>query len=163
MMSTLGSRSFFRLHRTRQPAWRAFAAPSLLFLAAGGLAGREMLVGRGSVGATGLVEQPCASVGPMAHGDEFRINFTATNRSDKSVRLYGVQGFCSDWGCVYGTSSFPLVIGPRASGTVTLIARSKGGSLPGAFNAEVALYSDAPGAERTALRVVGSVVARKGL
>lgn len=103
------------------------------------------------------VEPRIRDLGDLAPGVEIPIGITVTNLSGKPVKLLGISGFCVSWGCVFA-SDFPLRLAPHDSTTFDLHLRPKAAGFSGTFVADVVLFADAPGRERTPLRVTGNVV-----
>jgi hypothetical protein len=110
-------------------------------------------------GGTLQVEQRSVSLGGLPPGVEVPVTFAATNRTGEPIKLLGVSQLCTSWGCVYWErTAFPVWVAPCSTSTFRLKLRTRKLGTPVPFNAEVSLYSDAPGSEQTSLRVSGSIV-----
>lgn len=109
------------------------------------------------------VEPGVKDLGELAPGLKVPVEFTAINRSSRTVSLLGVNQYCTTWGCFYGkTGDFPVTIPVGASRTVTLRVDTRPQGFSGDFAGEVVLYSDVPGCEQTQLRIYGKVALAEG-
>ena len=102
------------------------------------------------------VDPAVRSLGMARAGAKIPVTFAVTNTSASAVRLLGIETGCMQWGCVEGTD-FPVRIPPSGCIDVTIGFRPPPGASLGPFAGEVKLYSDAPGSERTVLRISGEV------
>jgi hypothetical protein len=137
-------------------AWFLSALTSLLLFGLGAwlLGGTsEPIASEGAL----RVEPRVKDLGDLAPGAEVPVSFSVTNLSSKPVKLLGVPGFCVSWGCVYATG-FPVRVSPRTSTTFSLHIRPNTCESADKFAFEIALCTDAPGRERTPLRITGRVV-----
>lgn len=112
---------------------------------------------RAASGGALQVEAPVRDLGELVPQDEVQVAFSVTNQSGNPIKLLGVSGFCVSWGCVYATD-FPIRLAAHASTTFKLRLRPKSDQSSDGFVADVVLFSDAPGCERTPLRIKGRVL-----
>jgi hypothetical protein len=103
------------------------------------------------------VEPRMRALGDLAPGVEVPVPFTVTNLSSRPVKLLGVPGFCVSWGCISATG-FPIRVPPHTSSTFSLHLRPNTRGFSGEVAFDIVLYTDAPGRERTPLRIAGRVL-----
>ena len=83
----------------------------------------------------------------------------ATNSSSRPIRVVGIGEACTRWVCVRRATGLPCVVPPHATVEFGFRVVTKDGNRVGdaGFDREVALYSDCPGKNITAIHVSGKI------
>jgi hypothetical protein len=84
------------------------------------------------------------------------LRFTVSNRSSRTIRVLGVDSFCTTWGCIRPVG-LPVTVPPQSNREVQLLLKA---ALAGdhEFNTDVNWYWDWPGEPTASVRIQGRVV-----
>ncbi len=100
------------------------------------------------------IDPPLLILGDLPHRSRIPLSATLTNHGDRSVKMLGVAGTCSPWGCARATSS-TVEIPPGESRPVEMMFYSADERFVGDFSEDVTLYVDSPVVRRLLLRIQG--------
>jgi hypothetical protein len=105
------------------------------------------------------IEPAIQSLGELAPRSVVPVTLRATNRSSRPIRVIGIGETCARSHCVRRATGLPCVVPPHATAEFGFWVVTKDGNRVGdaAFDSEVAIYSDCPGKNITAIRLSGKI------